>query len=227
MFGEQDFLDGKIDVWDRIQSALSRNDGSSWQPLPVPRSPPGDSAQECHGLICNLQVHGPDAWWRGAYNLSYAGFYTHPSAVGMVITTGNAGAYLSYDPQRVNTYISSDGGDSFTRVAKGAHIYEFGDWGSIVTMVKHAPAGQADEVLFSLDQGRCWTSVALSRRMEVRNIVTDPQGAGRRFLLYGVFSGADGSSRRGQGGIYTLVRGRFLLAPAGSFTFTSPPQTAV
>ena len=51
-------------------------------------------------------MHGPDAWWRGAYNLSYAGIYTHPSAPGLVLATGNAGAYLSYDPAVVGTFIS-------------------------------------------------------------------------------------------------------------------------
>lgn len=215
MFGDAEYREKKITVWDRIQSAISRNDGSTWQALPVPRTPAFDPvSDQCHGLVCNLQVHGPDAWWRGDYNLSYAGFYSHPSAVGMAITTGNSGAYLSYDPAHINTYLSADGGDSWTRVAKGAFIYEFGDWGSIVAMAKHAPSGEASEVLFSLDQGNCWTSVALSRPMTVRNIITDPQGAGRRFILFGVFNGADGT-RKGQGGIYVLVRGEhpFRLSP--------------
>lgn len=210
-----------------MQSAISRNDGSSWQPLPIPKTPAHDPAPDtCHGLVCNLQVHGPDAWWRGDYNLSYAGFYTHPSAVGMVITTGNTGAYLSYEPSQVNTYVSNDGGDTFTRVAKGAHIYEFGDWGSILAMAKHAPAGEATEVLFSLDHGKCWSSVQLSRSIEVRNIVTDPRGAGRRFLLFGVFNGASGT-RKGQGGIYTLVRAPFPCESRTSSVACAPLSIAI
>lgn len=164
VFSDKEYLDGKIGVFDRVQSFISRNDGSSWQPLPPPKTPEGEP-EPCQGLYCNLQVHGPDAWWRGDYNLSYAGYYTHPSAPGVVFTTGNPGAYLSYDPEIVNTYVSSDGGESFSRAAKGAFIYEVGDWGSILAMAKHAPSGEAKEVLFSLDQGKCWTPVVRRRRL--------------------------------------------------------------
>lgn len=60
-----------------------------------------------------------------------------------------------------------------------------------------------------LRPGLSFPSQALSRHLEVRNIVTDPQGSGRRFLLFGVFN--DGP-RKGQGGIYQLDFDQLLAA---------------
>lgn len=68
------------------------------------------------------------------------------------------------------TWLSYDGGFSWSDVAEGTWIYEYADWGGIVVMTKHAVNGPADEVRFSLDYGRCWKTVPLETALAVDNI---------------------------------------------------------
>jgi hypothetical protein len=47
----------------------------------------------------------------------------------------------------VNTYVSPDAGRTWREVAKGAHIYEFGDYGGIIVMTKHYLQAHTNEIM--------------------------------------------------------------------------------
>lgn len=47
---------------------------------------------------------------------------------------------------RLCTWLSFDGGFSWTDIAEGTWIYEYADWGGLVVMSKHELNGPADEV---------------------------------------------------------------------------------
>lgn len=59
---------------------------------------------------------------------------------------------------RVCTWLSYDGGVSWSEVGSGVYIYEFADWGGVVVAARHPGklGTPADEVLVSMDYGRCW-----------------------------------------------------------------------
>jgi hypothetical protein len=47
---------------------------------------------------------------------------------------------------RLCTWLSFDGGFSWTDIAEGTWIYEYADWGGLVVMSKHELSGPATEV---------------------------------------------------------------------------------
>lgn len=47
----------------------------------------------------------------------------------------------------VNTYVSPDAGRTWIEVARGAHIYEYGDYGGIIVMTKHYLNGPTTDVM--------------------------------------------------------------------------------
>lgn len=47
---------------------------------------------------------------------------------------------------RVCTWLSFDGGFTWSDIAEGTWIYEYADWGGLVVMSKHELNGPADEV---------------------------------------------------------------------------------
>jgi hypothetical protein len=47
---------------------------------------------------------------------------------------------------RVCTWLSFDGGFTWSDIAEGTWIYEYADWGGVVVMSKHELNGPADEV---------------------------------------------------------------------------------
>lgn len=56
---------------------------------------------------------------------------------------------------RLCTWLSFDGGFSWTDIAEDTWIYEYADWGGLVVMSKHELNGPADEVRTGDAYGKC------------------------------------------------------------------------
>lgn len=55
--------------------------------------------------------------------------YSAESAPGLIIATGNVGLYLENKEENLNTYLSSDGGHTWTEIINKPHIYDIADRG--------------------------------------------------------------------------------------------------
>ena len=61
--------------------------------------------------------------------------FSTPSVPGLLMAVGNVGEYLeAYDQS--DTFLSRDAGFTWEEVHKDAHLWEFGDSGSILIMAK-------------------------------------------------------------------------------------------
>ena len=104
-----------------------------------------------------------------------------------MIATGNVGEYLGYKKD-ADTFVTRDGGLSWTMVAPGNWMWEYGDQGSIIVIVKEdMPTTQ---VLYSLNEGIDWASYEFSsEEMLVQDITTVPSDTSMNFLLWGKING--------------------------------------
>ena len=74
-------------------------------------------------------------------------------APGFVMGVGSIGDYLlPYD--QCDTFLSTDGGVTWQMIDKEAHLYEFGDQGSILVIVNDEEG--VDNIRYSSDLGRTW-----------------------------------------------------------------------
>ena len=78
---------------------------------------------------CSLHVHSVSSKFK------FGPVYSSDNALGIMIGTGNIGKYLSYRPDKINTYLSRDAGLTWFEVKKGSSIYEVGDHGAIIVLV--------------------------------------------------------------------------------------------
>ena len=87
---------------------------------------------------------------------------------------GNIGKELErVRADRVNTYLSRDGGVTFTEIRKGSHIYEFGDHGGLIVMAKNQEP--AKEILYSFNEGKTWNELEISSTpIDITNIIIEP-----------------------------------------------------
>lgn len=151
-----------------IRTVMTFDRGASWEYL----QPPSFDA-----LGNKIECHSNDHPMDGSYQLSVSGdhqakhcslhlhgvtdvfgpFYSSPNAVGLMMATGNVGAELTFREGLVNTYFSRDGGHEWFEVAKGSHIYEFGDHGGIIVMANDE--AEVNEVLYSFNEGLTWESL--------------------------------------------------------------------
>ena len=175
----------------QVVTVITHNRGGEWAPIPAPRKDAEGAPTDCILPQCSLHLHGSNSW----YEEGFTGFYSHPSAPGYAIATGNMGAHLETESGLVNTYLTRDGGQTWEETLKGPHVYEYGDHGGIIVAAKHYMAGPADHLQWSAGAsagGRTqWHKVALPQPMHVKNIRVEGDFAARRFVAHGVIVGDD------------------------------------
>ena len=87
------------------------------------------------------------------------------------MATGNIGTSLSDNEDEINTYFSRDAGLSWDEVAKGSHIYEFGDHGALIVMANDVEA--SDTVLYSWNEGKSWSPFKFSEKSWLNSFLID------------------------------------------------------
>ena len=101
------------------------------------------------------------------------------------MAVGNVGEQLA-PYKESDTFLSRDAGFTWEEVHKDAHLWEFGDSGSILVMANDEDA--TDHVMFSRDEGLNWHEYRFTdEKMRVKSIVTVPSDTSRRFILLGYY----------------------------------------
>jgi len=99
------------------------------------------------------------------------------------MAVGNVGETLAPYTDS-DTYLSRDAGFTWEEVHKDAHMWEFGDSGSVLVMVNDEQP--TTFVLYSIDEGLTWREYHFSDHpLRVSVIVTVPMDTSRKFILFG------------------------------------------
>jgi hypothetical protein len=161
-----------------VRTVISFDKGGAWSYLKPPKVDSVGKKIDCPPEKCMLHLHGITNFH------NYAPFYSIENAIGIIMGTGNVGAYLRFEPDQINTYLSRDGGLTWHESHKGAFIYEFGDHGGLIVMADDIK--KTKQVVFSWNEGQSWYDFELSEfPVEVDNIVQEPNATSTKFLLYG------------------------------------------
>ncbi|KAF5364419.1 hypothetical protein D9758_010687 [Tetrapyrgos nigripes] len=170
-----------------LKTKITHNDGSTWKYLKPPQKDSLGNPYPCDTTNCNLHVHGYTE------RTDPRATYSSPSVVGLIMAVGNVGeeliGYTSSD-----TFMSRDGGFNWEEVHKDAHLWEFGDSGSILIMANDE--GPTDRVIYSTDQGLTWREYQFSsdEKVRVRVIATVPSDTSRKFILFGEYPSHGGKT---------------------------------
>ena len=116
--------------------------------------PPLDSPEGCvpprgkqgewrtrSGHRCGLHLHGqhkikgvPGKWEFRAHkevDREWGPLLSTPAAVGLMLGVGNVGERLKHSDAELNTYVSRDAGETWSKVAEGSHTYDVADQGGL------------------------------------------------------------------------------------------------
>ncbi|KAE8449229.1 hypothetical protein EG329_008396 [Mollisiaceae sp. DMI_Dod_QoI] len=163
----------------KLKTMITHNDGAEWDYLSPPKVGADDKKYGCGSNLeeCALHIHG----YTERSDKSHT--YSSASAIGLMLGTGNVGQYLT-DMKDADTFMTPDGGVSWKFVKKGMYMWEFGDQGSIIVIVKEREATK--EVFYSLNEGDEWISYPFSdEEVEIDDLTTVPSDNSRNFLLWG------------------------------------------
>jgi hypothetical protein len=99
-----------------------------------------------------------------------------------MLAVGNVGEALApYTDSDI--FLTRDGGFTWEEVHKDAHMWEFGDSGSIIVLVNDEES--TDHVIYTTDEGLTWRDYGFETTIRVDTIQTVPDDTSRRFLLVG------------------------------------------
>lgn len=99
-----------------------------------------------------------------------------------MLAVGNVGKKLAAYTDS-DTFLTRDAGFTWEEVHKDAHMWEFGDQGSILILT--SDEGPTDRVIYTLDEGLSWSEYVFGDRIRVQSIVTLPMDTSRKFILLG------------------------------------------
>ncbi|KAG5634687.1 vacuolar protein sorting/targeting protein PEP1 [Sphagnurus paluster] len=177
--------EAKVTKTKKLQTRITHNDGSTWRSLTPPKVDSQGRPYSCNGAKCALHLHGYTE------RTDPRATFSSPSIVGLIMAVGNVGESLA--PYKdSDTFLSRDGGFTWEEVHKDAHLWEFGDSGSVLVMVNDEEP--TDHLLFSTDEGLNWREYKFTEeKMRVRFIDTVPSDTSRRFILLGNYPRAQSS----------------------------------
>lgn len=176
----------------KLKTMITHNDGAEWGYITPPEKDSEGKSYKCEDSVlekCSLHLHGYTE------RRDPRDTYSSPSAVGLMMGVGNVGPYLGQYKEG-DTFITRDGGVTWTEVFKGTYMWEYGDQGSIIVIVQEDTP--TNVVYYTLDEGNNWREYEFSKdKVLIDDISTVPSDTSRNFLLWG----RDGS---GKGGLVTI-----------------------
>ena len=162
----------------QLQTRVSFDNGNTWRLLRAPASNVANETYDCQPPSCGLHLHG-------VTQLRKANMASLGAPVGLMVGVGNIGERLgSY--RDGNTYLSRDGGLTWTEVRRGPHLFEFAGRGAILLLVPDADRTRT--VSYSFDDGRTWCEgqipIGPDEAVTVDAVTSEPNSASRVFVLF-------------------------------------------
>ncbi|KAJ8324131.1 vacuolar protein sorting/targeting protein PEP1 [Batrachochytrium dendrobatidis] len=167
----------------KLQTKMSFDDGYTWNYLAAPKLDSNHNTYDC-GSECYLHLH--------AYTERHdqRDLFSSSGSVGFMMGVGNVGSYLK-DFTDGDTFITHDGGRTWTEIVKEAHMFEFGDHGGIIVLVNDEV--YTDTIKYSVDGGLTIHQIRIGDiagvgsggKIRVSNILTDPSGTTSKMVVMG------------------------------------------
>ena len=161
------------------KTMITHNDGADWALITPPEEDADGKRYSCIGKdkeACSLHLHGYTERKHPQDG------YSSPTAVGVMLGIGNVGEFLG-PVNEGDTFVSNDGGITWKTALQGQYMWEIGDQGSIIVLVKGDTS--TDRFFFSLDEGETWREQHLEEEFEISDITTVPSDSSQNFLLWG------------------------------------------
>jgi hypothetical protein len=185
------------DLENNIKTYITHNKGGKWELIKPPTEDSLGKKINCFvEEKCSLNLHIYSS------NGIYAPPYSQDSAIGLIMAVGNAGEELErIKNDRINTFLSRDGGLTWGEVKKGSYIYEFGDHGGLIIMAKNLEPTK--EILYTFNEGKTWHELEISSTpIDITNIIIEPYSISQQFVIYGSY--VDGNDTEVKGIVITV-----------------------
>lgn len=164
-----------------VVTRWSWDDGFTWSPLKGPSKDADGKPYKCAGTErdpCELHLHS---------SISGESTFSSP-APGVLLGVGSVGPKL-VPLAESETFLSTDGGASWSAVGKGEWEYAVGDVGSVIVVAREG------KIRYSVDHGKTWTehtpSLPSKGDFGIERVLTMPDSSSMEFDIL-AFSKTEG-----------------------------------
>jgi hypothetical protein len=158
------FVEESDDLSLPVRTVITFDEGADWHPLRAPQ----DLAASCGPQeVCQLNLLGPGS----TLGRSRGGFFSRPSAIGIVMGLGNVGQYLTSNVSALDTFVSRDGGKTFHLLRRGTHNFEIVNHGSLIIMIPDSAA--TNLLAFTPDEGEHTTECNFLSGTDLDHVTID------------------------------------------------------
>lgn len=167
-----------------INSMMSFDDGRSWVPLKYEIDPNSDVKSYCTSSDnCKLNL-------LNAIQMDGDGTFESGPTPGILLGLGMVSNTLALDYDKLSTWISRDGGYSWTVALKQPCVFSIGDQGNIIIAIPDVmnPDKRAvDRLIFyySTDQGLTWQEGHIDSAILPMILTTTVDGSSQKFIFSG------------------------------------------
>jgi len=152
-------------------SRITFNKGGEWHPIVAPDC----SQADIDGNACHLHLHG-------FASFAHTPLYSRKNAIGMIIATGNVGKQLESDITETMTYISRDGGLSWTELSAGSLLYASSHHGGLILSANVATPVQ--DIQYTFTESPPFLSIPLNGTFKVQQIIhNDKNELSKKFIV--------------------------------------------
>lgn len=160
----------------KVLSEISFDDGVSWHRLKA-------NSEDCDTKDgCSLHLLSPN-------ERDGSGKFVTGPVPGIIMGVGNTGDHLKNNIHNMQTYISRDGGASWTVAIDTPCRFSFGDQGNVIFAVPYnsKEKSSADNYYYSLDQGKTWESGKLEKPIYPLIVSSVADNSATKFIVTGIF----------------------------------------
>jgi Sortilin, neurotensin receptor 3,/Sortilin, neurotensin receptor 3, C-terminal len=169
----------------KLQTRITHDDGGSWHPLKPPSRDSNRALYPCDdNTKCALHLHGPK------YAFDFGKLQHDSTTTGLMLAVGNVGEFLA-PREESDMFLTRNAGITWEEVHKDAHLWAFGDSGSILVIANDEQP--TDRVQYTTDHGLHWTEYNFGIELRVETLTSDPGGRSRKFILTGWNPAAPGA----------------------------------
>lgn len=170
------------------ESKITYDDGKSWHAMKS-NDDDCDSSSDCFVHLAWLSHRAGD------------GKIVTGQTPGILVGVGNKGKYLASNLHDLQTFVSRDGGISWSKVSDKPSLFSFGDLGNIIITVpvnveyffNKDTSLNTDNLSYSLDQGKTWTEVKLETQFVPLFFQNNEDNTDSSFVLVAVEAESENS----------------------------------
>jgi len=163
-----------------LKTQITYDNGNTWRGLRAPAQDSSGIPITCGGM-CSLNFFGRTTWLGVGNQGFFSDIYTQREAVGLIVATGNWGPYLSFARSIMGTFLSRDGGVSWSEIVPISTVAAYGNHGGVLVLVPNQI--ETGHLYYSLDEGLTFAWFTFTNDTVIVNSLRSVSPLDQKFLI--------------------------------------------